>query len=31
VTLRLKQKDKTIASGSANVQVRGGVRDELGS
>jgi hypothetical protein len=31
VTLRLKQKDKTIAVGSANVQVRGGVRDEFGS
>lgn len=31
VTLRLKQKDKTVASGSANVQVRGGVRDEFGS
>jgi hypothetical protein len=31
VTLRLKQKDKTIAAGSANVQVRGGVRDEFGS
>ena len=31
VTLRLKQKDKTIAVSSANVQVRGGVRDEFGS
>lgn len=31
VTFRMKQKNKLIASGSANVQVRPGVRDGFGS
>jgi len=30
ITFRLKQKNKVIALGSANVQVRAGVRDEFG-
>ena len=31
LTLRLKQKDRVIASGTANVQVRSGLRDDFGS
>lgn len=30
ITFRLKQKNRVIAVGSANVQVRAGVRDDLG-
>jgi hypothetical protein len=31
ITFRLKQKDRVIASGAGNVQVRAGIRDDFGS
>jgi hypothetical protein len=31
ITFRLKQKDRVIATGTGNVQVRAGIRDDFGS